>query len=51
MQAVITGAYRAVEFIKQNIQLEGAQKASIADSKKVVAICTRYAQAGCSTSS
>src|SRR5579859_7641252 len=45
-QAVITGAYRAVEFIKRNIRLEGAEKASIADSKRVVAICTRYAQAG-----
>ncbi len=46
MQAVITGAYRAVEFIKKNMKLEGAAKASIADSKRVVAICTRYAQAG-----
>jgi K(+)-stimulated pyrophosphate-energized sodium pump len=46
MQAVITGAYRAVEFIKKNMKLEGATKASIADSKRVVAICTRYAQAG-----
>ncbi|HWE01025.1 MAG TPA: sodium-translocating pyrophosphatase [Tepidisphaeraceae bacterium] len=45
-QAVITGAYRAVEFIKQNIKLEGAERASVVDSKKVVAICTRYAQAG-----
>ncbi|MDB5289814.1 MAG: hppA 1 [Phycisphaerales bacterium] len=45
-QAVITGAYRAVEFIKRNIRLEGAEKASIEDSKRVVAICTRYAQAG-----
>jgi K(+)-stimulated pyrophosphate-energized sodium pump len=46
-QAVTTGAYRAVEFIKRNIRLdEGAQKASIADSKKVVAICTTYAQKG-----
>jgi K(+)-stimulated pyrophosphate-energized sodium pump len=45
-QAVITGAYRAVEFIKQNIRLEGTEKASIQDSKRVVAICTRYAQAG-----
>jgi K(+)-stimulated pyrophosphate-energized sodium pump len=45
-QAVITGAYRAVEFIKQNIKLESTEKASIADSKRVVAICTRYAQAG-----
>ena len=46
MQAVSTGAYRAVEFIKQNIKLEGVEKASVADSKKVVEICTRYAQRG-----
>jgi K(+)-stimulated pyrophosphate-energized sodium pump len=46
-QAVSTGAYRAVEFIKANIKLEGGgEKASIADSKKVVAICTQYAQKG-----
>jgi K(+)-stimulated pyrophosphate-energized sodium pump len=45
-QAVSTGAYRAVEFIKANIKLEGVEKASIADSKKVVAICTQYAQKG-----
>jgi K(+)-stimulated pyrophosphate-energized sodium pump len=45
-QAVATGAYRAVEFIKKNIKLEGATKASIEDSKKVVAICTQYAQKG-----
>jgi K(+)-stimulated pyrophosphate-energized sodium pump len=45
-QAVTTGAYRAVEFIKANIKLEGAEKASIADSKKVVEICTKYAQKG-----
>jgi K(+)-stimulated pyrophosphate-energized sodium pump len=45
-QAVTTGAYRAVEFIKANIKLEGAEKASVADSKKVVAICTQYAQKG-----
>jgi K(+)-stimulated pyrophosphate-energized sodium pump len=45
-QAVTTGAYRAVEFIKANIKLEGATKASVADSKKVVEICTQYAQAG-----
>ncbi len=45
-QAVVTGAYRAVEFIKENIKLEGAAKASIEDSKRVVAICTQYAQAG-----
>jgi K(+)-stimulated pyrophosphate-energized sodium pump len=46
MQAVTTGAYRAVEFIKRNIHLDSADKASIADSKKVVQICTQYAQAG-----
>ena len=45
-QAVTTGAYRAVEFIKANIRLEGVEKASVADSKKVVEICTRYAQRG-----
>jgi len=45
-QAVSTGAYRAVEFIKANIKLEGATKASISDSKKVVEICTQYAQRG-----
>ena len=45
-QAVTTGSYRAVEFIKRNIKLEGVEKASIADSKKVVAICTQYAQKG-----
>jgi K(+)-stimulated pyrophosphate-energized sodium pump len=45
-QAVSTGAYRAVEFIKANIKLEGVERASVADSKKVVAICTRYAQKG-----
>ncbi len=45
-QAVTTGAYRAVEFIKANIKLEGSEKASVADSKKVVAICTQYAQKG-----
>jgi K(+)-stimulated pyrophosphate-energized sodium pump len=45
-QAVTTGAYRAVEFIKANIKLEGATKASVADSKRVVAICTQYAQRG-----
>jgi K(+)-stimulated pyrophosphate-energized sodium pump len=45
-QAVTTGAYRAVEFIKANIHLEGVEKASVADSKKVVAICTQYAQKG-----
>ena len=46
MQAVTTGAYRAVEFIKANIHLEGADKASVTDSKKVVEICTKYAQKG-----
>ena len=46
MQAVTTGAYRAVEFIKKNIKLDGATKASIEDSKKVVEICTVYAQKG-----
>jgi K(+)-stimulated pyrophosphate-energized sodium pump len=46
MQAVTTGAYRAVEFIKANIKLENSEKASVADSKKVVEICTKYAQKG-----
>lgn len=47
IQAVTTGAYRAVEFIKQKIRLdESTQKASIEDSKKVVEICTKYAQQG-----
>ena len=45
-QAVSTGAYRAVEFIKANIKLEGVEKASVSDSKKVVEICTKYAQKG-----
>ncbi|HET9218827.1 MAG TPA: sodium-translocating pyrophosphatase [Terriglobia bacterium] len=45
-QAVSTGAYRAVEFIKANIKLEGSTRASVSDSKKVVAICTQYAQKG-----
>src|SRR5579864_2507655 len=45
-QAVTTGAYRAVEFIKANIRLEGVEKASVSDSKKVVQICTKYAQKG-----
>ncbi|MDR0379189.1 MAG: sodium-translocating pyrophosphatase, partial [Candidatus Accumulibacter sp.] len=46
-QAVSTGAYRAVEFIKQNMKLdEGLTKASVEDSKRVVAICTLYAQKG-----
>ncbi len=45
-QAVTTGAYQAVEFIKKNIKLDTAEKASVADSKKVVEICTKYAQKG-----
>src|SRR5688572_18687084 len=45
-QAVTTGAYRAVEFIKANIRLEGVTKASVEDSRKVVEICTQYAQRG-----
>jgi K(+)-stimulated pyrophosphate-energized sodium pump len=43
---VTTGAYRAVEFIKANIKLDGVERASVADSKKVVEICTQYAQKG-----
>ena len=46
MQAVTTGAYRAVEFIKANIRLEDSTKASVSDSKRVVEICTQYAQKG-----
>jgi K(+)-stimulated pyrophosphate-energized sodium pump len=46
MQAVSTGAYRAVEFIKANIKLEESTKASVQDSKRVVEICTQYAQKG-----
>jgi len=46
IQAVTTGAYRAVEFIKANIRLEGTTKASVEDSKRVVEICTQYAQKG-----
>jgi K(+)-stimulated pyrophosphate-energized sodium pump len=46
MQAVTTGAYRAVEYIKKNIKLEGVTKASVTDSKAVVEICTQYAQKG-----
>ena len=46
IQAVTTGAYRAVEFIKANIKLEGTTKASVEDSKRVVGICTQYAQRG-----
>ncbi len=45
-QAVTTGAYRAVEFIKANIRLEGVTRASVEDSRKVVEICTQYAQKG-----
>jgi len=45
-QAVTTGAYRAVEFIKRNIHLESSEKASVSDSKRVVEICTKYAQKG-----
>ncbi len=46
IQAVTTGAHRAVEFIKANIRLEGVTKASVEDSRKVVEICTQYAQRG-----
>jgi K(+)-stimulated pyrophosphate-energized sodium pump len=46
IQAVSTGAYRAVEFIRANIRLEGVTRASLEDSKRVVAICTSYAQRG-----
>ena len=46
-QAVSTGAYRAVEYIKANIKLDGSSdRASVEDSKKVVEICTEYAQQG-----
>jgi K(+)-stimulated pyrophosphate-energized sodium pump len=45
-QAVVAGAYRAVEFIKRNMKLDGAAKASLEDSKRVVEICTQYAQKG-----
>src|SRR5690606_31582386 len=46
-QAVVAGSYRAVEFIKDNIKLdEGVKKANVEDSKKVVGICTQYAQKG-----
>ena len=45
--AVTSGAYKAVEFIKENIKLDGSsEKASTEDSKKVVEICTKYAQKG-----
>lgn len=46
IQAVTTGAYRAVEFIRRNIRLDGATRASEADSRRVVEICTQYAQQG-----
>ena len=46
IQAVTTGAYRAVQFIKSHIHLQDSSKASVADSKRVVEICTRYAQRG-----
>lgn len=46
IQAVVAGSYKAVEYIKQNIKLDGATKASVSDSKKVVQICTEYAQKG-----
>ena len=46
MNAVTTGAYYAVEFIKKNIKLDGVTKASTEDSKKVVEICTKFAQKG-----
>ena len=46
IQAVTTGAYRAVEFIKRNIRLEGSVRASVEDSTRVVEICTQYAQKG-----
>jgi len=46
IQAVTTGAYRAVEFIKRNIKLEGSVRASVEDSTRVVEICTQYAQKG-----
>src|SRR5512140_1456138 len=46
IQAVSTGAYRAVEFIKRNIKLDTTEKASVEDSRRVVEICTQYAQKG-----
>ncbi|MBI2026875.1 MAG: sodium-translocating pyrophosphatase [Deltaproteobacteria bacterium] len=46
MQAVTTGAYRAVEYIKQHIRLDSVEKADVQKSKDVVRICTQYAQAG-----
>jgi K(+)-stimulated pyrophosphate-energized sodium pump len=46
IQAVTTGAFRAVEYIKKNIRLDSKEGASVKDSKEVVKICTQYAQAG-----
>jgi K(+)-stimulated pyrophosphate-energized sodium pump len=46
IQAVVAGSYHAVDFIKRTLRLEGATKASLEDSKKVVEICTRFAQKG-----
>lgn len=46
MQAVTTGAYRAVDYIKRNIKLDGTAKASDKDTNEVVRICTKYAQQG-----
>jgi K(+)-stimulated pyrophosphate-energized sodium pump len=46
MQAVTTGAYRAVEYIKKNIKLDSKERASVEKSKEVVKICTQYAQNG-----
>jgi K(+)-stimulated pyrophosphate-energized sodium pump len=45
-QAVTTGAYRAVEFIKGHMDLSSVEKASVEDTKRVVEICTKYAQEG-----
>lgn len=46
IQAVTTGAYHAVQYIKEHIKLEGADRASKADSTRVVEICTIFAQKG-----
>jgi K(+)-stimulated pyrophosphate-energized sodium pump len=46
MQAVTTGAYRAVDYIKKNIRLDGSTAASVDSSREVVKICTQFAQAG-----
>lgn len=46
IQAVTTGSYRAVEFIGENIKLDGVKRASTEDSNRVVQICTQYAQKG-----